>query len=202
MAIQSVGSILEVYDQDKQIPVFGFGAMFPKAGITQTSHCFPLTGDISNTHCNGIQSVNQVYINNMPLLSFSGPTNFAPVINEAVMAVGQNMQGFFYSVLLILTDGLICDIDDTINAIVDASRCPLSIIIVGVGDEDFSAMTVLDGDKGVLRGTKGDVARDIVQFVEFNDYKSNPAALAQEVLKEVPHQITSYFRYKNIAPPM
>jgi hypothetical protein len=32
-AIQSVGSILEMYDSDKQIPVFGFGASFANAGI-------------------------------------------------------------------------------------------------------------------------------------------------------------------------
>jgi len=40
-------------------------------------------------------------------------------------------------VLLILTDGVIHDMDDTISAIVDGSKLPLSIIIVGIGTEDF-----------------------------------------------------------------
>jgi hypothetical protein len=43
-----------------------------------------------------------------------------------------------YHVLLILTDGVINDIEATIGAIVNASYQPMSIIIVGVGEEDFS----------------------------------------------------------------
>ena len=45
-----------------------------------------------------------------------------------------------YYILLIITDGLINDIDATIDEIVRASSLPISIIIVGVGDEDFSSM--------------------------------------------------------------
>ena len=43
-----------------------------------------------------------------------------------------------YFVLLILTDGIITDLDLTIAAIVKASNLPMSVIIVGVGNEDFS----------------------------------------------------------------
>lgn len=74
--------------------------------------------------------------------------------------------------LLILTDGEITDLDQTRDAIVRASGLPLSIIIVGVGPADFKAMTLLDGDDGVLRSTTGEaVYRDIVQFVPFRDFK-------------------------------
>jgi len=45
-----------------------------------------------------------------------------------------------YNILLIITDGVINDLQDTIDQIVNASRMPLSIIIVGVGRADFSAM--------------------------------------------------------------
>lgn len=77
-----------------------------------------------------------------------------------------------YSVLLILTDGEITDFDQTKDAIVRASRLPLSIIIVGVGPADFKAMELLDGDNGVLKSTAGEaVARDIVQFVPYRQFK-------------------------------
>ncbi len=42
--------------------------------------------------------------------------------------------------LLIITDGQVNDMEATIDEIVRASALPLSIIIVGVGDADFSAM--------------------------------------------------------------
>lgn len=54
-----------------------------------------------------------------------------------------------------------------------ASYQPLSIIIVGVGNADFTDMQILDGDDGVLRAPKGEpVLRDIVQFVPFRDFKT------------------------------
>lgn len=67
--------------------------------------------------------------------------------------------------------------DKTRTAVVAASRLPMSIIIVGVGGADFSAMEFLDSDDKLLRAPNGDVAaRDIVQFVPFRDFQvsSNP----------------------------
>ena len=54
-----------------------------------------------------------------------------------------------YFVLLMLTDGAISDMRETIKAIIHASRLPMSIIIVGVGGADFSAMNELDADEGL-----------------------------------------------------
>ena len=55
----------------------------------------------------------------------------------------------------------------TIDAVVRASHsAPLSVIIVGVGTANFSAMDQLDADDHALRSSRGqDAARDIVQFV-------------------------------------
>jgi vacuolar-type H+-ATPase subunit F/Vma7 len=47
-----------------------------------------------------------------------------------------------YYIFLILTDGLINDMDATIDEIVRATSLPISIIIVGVGSEDFTSMNV------------------------------------------------------------
>ena len=51
-----------------------------------------------------------------------------------------------YHVLLILTDGVIHDMQVTKQLIVQASELPLSIIIVGVGGGDFGQMEELDSD--------------------------------------------------------
>lgn len=78
-----------------------------------------------------------------------------------------------YFVLLIITDGEITDLDQTRQAIVNASKLPMSIIIVGVGEADFKAMEFLDGDSGVLKSLTGEpVARDIVQFVPFRQFRN------------------------------
>ncbi|XP_010842291.1 PREDICTED: copine-7-like [Bison bison bison] len=107
-----------------------------------------------------------------------------------------------YYILLILTDGVVTDMADTREAIVRASHLPMSIIIVGVGNADFTDMQVLDGDDGVLRSPRGEPAlRDIVQFVPFRELKSaSPAALAKSVLAEVPRQLVEYYSHKELPP--
>ena len=56
---------------------------------------------------------------------------------------------------------------------VQASKLPMSIIIVGVGNADFAAMEFLDGDSRMLRSHTGEeAARDIVQFVPFREFRN------------------------------
>lgn len=65
--------------------------------------------------------------------------------------------------MLIITDGEIHDQQETKDAIVELSKYPVSIIIVGVGDADFSNMVDLDSDEKILRNSKGQPSlRDIV----------------------------------------
>ena len=49
---------------------------------------------------------------------------------------------------MLLTDGVLSDMADTKAALVRASRLPMSVIIVGVGQADFSDMRELDADEG------------------------------------------------------
>ena len=57
-------------------------------------------------------------------------------------------------------------------------------------------MNVLDGDEpNQLRNSFGETCeRDIVQFVPFRHFQSNPVALAKEVLHEIPEQVCSYMK--------
>mgnify|MGYP002078509106 CR=1 FL=1 len=69
--------------------------------------------------------------------------------------------------------------DNTIDLLVQNCNIPLSIIIVGVGNADFSNMTRLDGDNGLYSSNGKLASRDIVQFVPFRDVGMNPDLLAQ-----------------------
>lgn len=51
-----------------------------------------------------------------------------------------------YHLMVIITDGYIHDMDETVGLIVELSQYPVSIIIIGVGDEDFEKMRCLDGN--------------------------------------------------------
>jgi vacuolar-type H+-ATPase subunit F/Vma7 len=106
-----------------------------------------------------------------------------------------------YHVILILTDGVIHDMRETIDEIVECSKLPLSVIIVGIGDADFTNMGILDADDMTLMNSEGkEMKRDIVQFVEFNEVGGNTEVLAEKVLGEVPDQLVSYMQKNNIQP--
>ena len=84
---------------------------------------------------------------------------------------------------------------------VEGSFLPLSVIIIGVGNADFSNMVYLDADDYPLVNSRGVKAvRDLVQFVPFLKYESNPEYLAMEVLEEIPRQIIEYYEQNDIEP--
>jgi hypothetical protein len=57
----------------------------------------------------------------------------------------------------------------------------MSIVIVGVGTEDFAQMDELDADDGLLKVRGKEAAADIVQFVPFRNFKNQPDQLAAHV---------------------
>jgi len=107
-----------------------------------------------------------------------------------------------YTVLLILTDGKCHDMQDTINAIINSTNLPLSVIIIGLGDGDFQKMEILDGDKGLLNHDGKKAARDMVQFVNFRKFQNNPDLLAKYVLEEIPEQVVGWMLGRGIMPRM
>jgi len=206
-AIRSVGEIVQDYDTDKQFPALGFGARIPPQG--QVSHEFFLNlSQDNNPYCAGVDGLLQAYRHSLQNVRLYGPTNFSPVINHvANFARAYQASGKEYFVLLILTDGIITDLDATLSAIIAASDLPMSIIIVGVGNEDFSAMEALDSDDKLLRANGRVASRDIVQFVELRKFLMGPSgamwnkeALAKEVLAEIPKQLVSWMTKRGIKP--
>jgi hypothetical protein len=106
-----------------------------------------------------------------------------------------------YNILMILTDGVIDDMDSTIDALVEGSYLPLSVIIVGIGNADFSKMDVLDGnDIPLVSKQQIRWCRDIVQFIRYNKYKNNDHILTKEILEEIPRQIIEYYTQNNYNP--
>jgi copine 1/2/3 len=204
-ALRAVGDIISCYmPKGNLVAAYGFGADISSSGTP--SHCFPLSLQ-SDPHCVGVEGVYAAYDQTLGRVSFAGPTNFAPVI-ETTMAsskqreVSQRAQN--YDVLLILTDGVVSDFDRTVDRIIDASMtAPLSIIIIGVGSADWDKMKKLDSDDKLISSADGSrqAKRDIVQFVPFNEFASQPPdRLAAHVLSELPGNVVEYMT--TLSPPV
>ena len=198
--ISDVGGILEQYDQFKHFPVFGFGAVPRFMGERETNHCFPLNGNYDEPEIQGIDNVLKTYLKNLPTISMGGPTFFSSIMDVFMDFATEGRDLKTYFILLIMTDGTIHDFGLTKRLIVQASKLPCSIIIVGVGDNDFYQMYELDGDEGLLKDEdERQAVRDIVQFVRLQDCTSK-MKLSEEVLKEIPDQFCQYMELINFKP--
>ena len=203
-AISAVGSVIEAYNKEKQFAVYGFGAKLPGPNGMDTAvqHCFPVYEGASTV--TGVAGIIQAYRDALDVVKLSGPTHFQPLIQNAgylAQSLGCTQESQKYTVLLILTDGIVDDMQPTVAEIVKASSLPLSIIIVGIGNEDFSDMDHLDGDEASLKHGDVKAHRDIVQFVPFKKFnQKGPVALAQQVLAEVPQQLLKYMEMHHITP--
>ncbi|KAI6658063.1 Copine-8 [Oopsacas minuta] len=134
----------------------------------------------------------------------SGPTKFGDILKYAKDSAKNQVEEYSYTILLIITDGVIDDMTLSSDLIVESSTLPLSIVIVGVGGADFSNMHKLDADEIPLVHSRTGIKmkNDIVQFVPMREVKAKSQYfnLAKEVLEEVPGQVTTYMRCNNVEP--
>ena len=198
-AINTCGFVLAFYDYDQLFPVYGFGAIID-AAVPKANMCFNINFQ-PNPEIHTVPNIINEYRNCLQRIVLAGPTEFCPMIRKEIDTIRRENNPLIYHILMILTDGVIVDQQATIDALVEASFLPFSLIIVGIGNDHFQEMIELDGDAVPLKSSNGIMRmRDIVQFVHFNTYKNNPNGLAEKVLEEIPRQVVEYYSMNHIYP--
>ena len=170
-----LGKALKPFTSDSRILAYGFG---DRATNDQAVFAF----HDSQFPCESFQEVLSCYSDMAKRVTLGGPTSFAPVIRRAIEIVKASKK---YHMLVIVTDGQVTEEKPTINAVVDASNYPLSIIVVGVGDGPWDDMDELDNRLPKRKF-------DNFHFIGFHKVtfkaKNPDAALALHVLMEIPDQ--------------
>lgn len=189
-ALESIGSTVEKYNRAKEFPVWGFGAKFDG----QVRHIFQCG---QSPAASGIQGVLDAYRSVFESdLIMSGPTVLLSVLKAAASRAYKfynDTSKLKYSILLILTDGVVDDLQSTRELILTYSHLPLSIIVVGIGRADFTEMHQWNDESSEPR-------RGRFTFVEFRTLQFDPAALSRKALEKVPRDIVDYFIGRNISP--
>lgn len=159
-----------------------------------------------------------MYTRSLQYIKPSGPTFFSPFLKEIKLYCSEKRKESIlnYTFLLVITDGVVHDMSETLDALTELENEGISIVVVGVGNEDFSDMQVLDDvgnedfklknanqtlDSEIVEylEKRGERSRDLVQFVEFTTKKQQSTTMEQlteEVLKEIPHQVVQYYQIK------
>ncbi|XP_019052453.1 PREDICTED: E3 ubiquitin-protein ligase RGLG1-like isoform X2 [Nelumbo nucifera] len=163
-ALTIIGRTITPFDKEVLIPCFGFGDV-----TTLDESVFSFNPE--NEPCFGFDEMLARYNEIVPQLRLAEPTSFAPIIEMAVGIVERS--GGDHHVLLIISDGQVdrrsnvgsgrlSPHDKTVEAIVQASAYPLSIVAVGVGDGPWDVMREFANDIP-------DKATGNFQFVNFTE---------------------------------
>ena len=179
--ITAIGEALDVFSKTKDYSVWGFGAKFGG----EVRHVFQC-GATSTVQ--GVEGILTAYKSVFATdLIMSGPTDFRSVIHaSAVQAhkyhLSATESSLQYTVLLVITDGVMENLQETQQKLASYSEVPLSVVFVGVGRSDFGPMYRLCESHG---------RRCTTTFVEFRQHQHDPAALG-EALRHVPAQLCEY----------
>eukprot|EP00933_Yihiella_yeosuensis_P079084 TRINITY_DN9121_c3_g1_i1.p1 TRINITY_DN9121_c3_g1~~TRINITY_DN9121_c3_g1_i1.p1 ORF type:complete len:1197 (-),score=220.01 TRINITY_DN9121_c3_g1_i1:217-3807(-) len=213
--IRSLGDVIRAYDNDDMYPVYGFGAKIPPSHSV-CSDCFALTGDFFSPEVEGIEGILKAYHRALQICHFHGPSRLAEVIQlsanlskpykQVPTGFRQEFPDQKFFVMLILTDGDIEDEEQVVREIRACSDLPVCFIFVGIGNGDFTFLKELANGMRHLTPVKEgglpnqETRRNLVNFVAFNDYRDDPAALSANTLCELPREVVAYYASENIKP--
>ncbi|KAH0573318.1 Copine I [Spironucleus salmonicida] len=181
-AMDVMAPLIPRFDDDGIIPAFRFGCMDTKDKIV-TPLLFP---QVQDPHFSGIDALKQAYIQICQSVVMSGPTTFAPSVEQAIQisAAYKHQQQLF---VILITDGDVSDLERDKQAFIQASNYPISFCALGFGDGPFTKMQFFDD----MKGRKF----DNFQFVNFTKIEcesrrtENPELiLATKLMQELPAQ--------------
>ena len=178
------------------IPCYGFGDK-----ISGGDSVFLLTTDKEKSfYCNGYGEVLDVYKKITPTIKFNAQTNFAPVIKKSIETLKNDKEKILY-ILVIIADSDVTNSkkQENIDAIIEASDYPLSIIVVGVG-RNLKFLTFLfsigDGPFGDIpkyshiKGRKFDNVNNFFDFILNNQFTFVP--YYETISNDVPNQFKNF----------
>ena len=180
--IAAIGKALAVYSTTQQYSVWGFGAKY--GGVCR--HLFQC-GPQPFVH--GVDGILGAYRSVFKTdLTMSGPTEFLQVLQMGAARAKRyhdemTSQSLRYMVLLIITDGVMSNLEETRRKLEVYSRMPLSVVFVGVGRASFDLMYRLCSQHA-----------SNTTFVEFRHHQHNPLALGQAALQNIPTQMCRYMQ--------
>jgi Copine/C2 domain len=191
----SILNVLSLFDADNQFALWGFGAKY-NGEVYNVFQCG------KDRLIKGIDGILQAYRDQFRsgITMARTPTIFTDVIKTAAAhaalagRAAEKVNQQSYTILCILTDGDVERVEETIEELDAATSTPLSVIFVGIGEESFDNMRFIDD------GRQERIARDIAQFVSFNEHSKHSQKFTAEACQEVPQQLTDYYESKAIMP--
>lgn len=199
--LKNISNLISNYTSNHLFYSYGFGGKIKKEdnfknifNINENSSPIKNYDEVMVSYNNIINKIiqdNQIY--------------FSFLIRKVSQEIYKIYEIKFYNILFILTREIIdkSDIKDTVDAIIESSYLPLSIIIIGIGENNFNKMNKLFNDIPNNSSIGMKKMRDNVLFKSLNnDFDNDVEKMIEFILNDVKKQILYFYELIKFTPEL
>ena len=201
--LKNISGIISPYIKNHLYYATGFGAKLLNS--EENKKFFNLNMNEKDSSIQTIDKVIDKYnscLNQNKIIS-ENKIYFSPVIKNTTKEIYKLYEMRFYNILFIIIHNNLekRDIKKTIDAIIESCYLPLTIIIIGVGKNDFSKMYEIFNIKDKFSSVGMERIRNNILFTSLNENFSNDIEkMIQWCLKELSKQMIEYYNLNNSSP--
>ncbi|XP_064488567.1 copine-8-like [Ornithodoros turicata] len=199
-AIRAFSDVIQQYDEQQMIPLVGFGAKVPPNFMNES---LIFLNGADSVRCRGVKGLLEAYRTKVPQLEPAEPSELSPALNYAAKLARDASDPLKYYVVLVFTDGKLDYTLSTLDTLVGASSAPMSVIFVGIGDNELPFFKEIEAKKLRQRTQSRTTAeRDFVSTVAMKDYMSSKRLhdLPKDALCDVPDHVMQFLALNDIKP--
>jgi len=186
-----IARVLEFYNTDKKdYLAYGFSGVLKNS--ESENYFFPINMNFNEPKTEGIEGTLSAYRKCVTNIGFGKNGNISYFLGNVLEYIKKSeYPQYTYSIILILTDGNIIDIEKAKDILIDYQDLPFSLVIIGIGGETFHELDALDGSKYRISNSKNEKAkRDMITFVQ---YTPDQNEISRKSLEAIPKQIEEYY---------
>ena len=198
--LQTIAEFREImYCYMRDFDVYGYGAKF--SDNNQKGDFFNLNlKDKSPLH--GYTNVEKAYKECFKKINYCDKDSLSPLIRHLNNKIMENYEAEDYYIFLLLISNPPKkeDIQKCIDAFIENTFLPLSVIVIGIGDKDFKSIKSLFSNKHRFSSKDIEKSRNNIYFFPLKNFNFKYDLVLQECLKEIPKQLVEYYNINSTTP--
>ena len=200
--LQAIAGIREiVFDFIRDFEVYGYGAKIIDSNDNNNNDYFNLSLQENNV-LRGYTNIENAYIECLNKIKFSDNNSLSPLINNIRKVIYNKYKADTYSILFLLINSppKNDDFQNTIDALIENSFLPLSIVVIGIGNSEFEDIKRLFSNKNKISSKGMEKSRNNIHFISMKDCNFNNDILKNRCLKDIPKQMVQYYSLNKTTP--
>ena len=202
--IKSIGGIrIALKDFLNTFKVYGYGANLKIPGKNNNNSSFFNLNLNGKEDLKGLTEIKEAYKQCIENLVYNNNNVLSPLIKNILRVIYDKYQLTKYNILFLLMNKAPKkeDYQKCIDALIETSLSPLSIVIIGIGDKEDEFKNIKNLYSNNRCHTTGmKIARNNIFFVSMKECKNNANELINIFLKQVPKQLVEFYSLINTTP--